>query len=108
MREDQRIRLQEVSERITEAAIRDADPDNWTASGKLLCDMDQKERGDANWCRKTAVQTVALLVRVQQALATANAGSTPSDPEKSEEDLIREAERRADELLAAGRKVAES
>jgi hypothetical protein len=106
MREDQRIRLLEVSERITEVAIRDADPDNWTGAGKLLGDMDQKERGDANWCRKTAVQTVALLVRVQQVLAAVPA--PPGEHEKSEDELIREAERRADELLAAGRKVAES
>lgn len=98
MREEQRIRLLEVSERLAEVTIRDADPDNWTAAGKLLCDMDQKERGDANWCRKTAVQSVALLVRVQQLLATPGPGK-PGDAEKSEEELIREAERQAEAML---------
>src|SRR5690606_14047553 len=97
MREDQRIRLLEVSERLAEVTIRDADPDNWTGAGKLLCDMDQKERGDANWCRKTAVQSVALLVRVQQVLA--DVPGKPEDKEKSEEELIREAERQAEAMI---------
>lgn len=101
MRKDQRERLAEASERLAEVVLRDIDPDNWTASGKTLLDMSKAERGDANWCRKTAAQSVALLVRVEQLLADPN-GAPPPPPdgeEESEEEKVRRAEAKASELL---------
>jgi hypothetical protein len=80
MREDQVKRLEDVSERLAEVALRDADPDNWTASDVPLVDMTRDQRGDANWCRKTAVQTVALLNQVQRLLLSTQApgGGAPA------------------------------
>lgn len=68
MREDQAKRLEDLEERLVEAAIADADPQNWSGAGQFLCDMDKATRGDAQWCRKTAVQTVALLAQVRRVI----------------------------------------
>ncbi len=84
MRTDQRIRLAEVAERLAEVVIRDADPDSWAAGDLTLAEMDREQRGDAAWCRKTAVQSVALLVRVESLLDVDPASPAPDDldPEK--------------------------
>lgn len=98
MRPDQRERLAAVSERLAEVVISDVDPANWTATGKTLAAMTQAERGDANWCRKTAVQSVALLVRVEALLAPAE-GAPPGGLEPDPEDQIARAEKGAAALL---------
>jgi hypothetical protein len=86
MRPDQRIRLAEVTERLAEAVILDADPDNWSAPGKTLADMTQDERGDAAWCRKTAVQSVTLLAKMLTLQATDEGGApAPTDPDPEAE-----------------------
>lgn len=97
MREDQRQRLADISEALAEVAIRDADPANWTAADKPLCDMTKEERGDAAWCRKTAVQSVALLGRLQQILRDTG-GKKPGDDDDPESDIKR-AEKEANKLL---------
>lgn len=97
MRPDQKKRLADVSERLTEIVINDADPDTWSGQGKLLGDMTKDERGDAAWCRKTAVQSVALLCRLQQLLRD-DAGGKGDGPDP--EDDIRRAEREAQKMLA--------
>ncbi len=96
MRPDQLQRLADVSERLAETVIVDADPDNWTATGMLLADMTQEQRGDAAWCRKTAVQSVALLIRVEQLLDPIKLQS-PNQPDPEAE--IKRAERAASEML---------
>lgn len=99
MRPDQLLRLAEVSERLAEVVIRDIDPESWgSAHASMLGDMTREERGDQAWCRKTAVQSVALLVRVEQLLTPA------SDPVESREMPdpeadIKRAERAATEML---------
>ncbi|MCS4235037.1 hypothetical protein [Stenotrophomonas sp. BIGb0135] len=97
MRPDQKKRLAEVSEKLAEVAINDADPANWTGDGKLLSQMTKEERGDAAWCRKTAVQSVALLGRLQQLLRDDTAGKGGNDPDP--EDDIRRAEQEAAKML---------
>lgn len=100
MRPDQRVRLATVSERLAEVVIADADPENWSANGKALVDMTKGERGDANWCRKTAVQSVALLVRVEQLLGQTEAQRQRSgDTEADTEAEIKRAEQAASALL---------
>lgn len=102
MREDQIKRLEDVSQRLAEVAIRDADPETWTASEVPLVDMTRDERGDANWCRKTAVQTLAVLAHVQRILTASPAPGAPgagSEVEASPEDQIARAERAANEML---------
>lgn len=89
MRPDQRIRLAEVTERLAEAVILDADPDNWTAPGKALADMSQEERGDAAWCRKTAVQSVTLLAKMLTLQAAGEDGTRPPDEPDPEAEIAR-------------------
>lgn len=99
MRPDQLTRLAEVSERLAEVVILDADPDSWTATGKTLGDMSKEERGDAKWCRQTAVQSVALLVRVQQLLEPAAPLAPGQNDLPDPEAEISRAERVASDML---------
>lgn len=94
MTPEQRARLDAVSRRIAEVAIRDADPDNWTGGDQPLSEMDRPTRGDAQWCRKTAVQTVALLARVETLLNGGPRGAS-DDPEAE----IAQAEKAANAAL---------
>ena len=61
--------------------------------------MNAQERGDALWCRKTAVQTVSLLIRVQQLLDPNGNDGEPKRDEYNPEADIKKAERAASELL---------
>lgn len=97
MRDDQRQRLADISEALAEVAIRDADPANWTAADKPLCGMTKEERGDAAWCRKTAVQSVALLGRLQQILRDTGGGKSGDDDDPASD--IKRAEKEARKLL---------
>lgn len=95
MRDDQRKRLQALSERMAEVALSDCDPDNWTAAGQLARDMTQQERGDAYWCRKNAATSLMLLEKLER-LVTIPEGA-PADPEheQSLDAQIAAAEKRA-------------
>ncbi|PZS48857.1 hypothetical protein [Stenotrophomonas maltophilia] len=97
MRDDQRQRLADIYEALAEVAIRDADPANWTAADKPLCDMTKEERGDAAWCRKTAVQSVALLGRLQLILRDTGGGKSGDDDDPASD--IKRAEKEARKLL---------
>lgn len=102
MREDQAKRLEDLEERLVEAAIADADPQNWSGAGQFLCDMDKATRGDAQWCRKTAVQTVALLAQVRRVIADYRAPELqkPRHPHDDDpEAAIASAEAAAAELI---------
>jgi len=100
MNEDQCRRLEAIEDKLLEVALQDADPANWSATGVLLCDMTKEQRGDAQWCRKTAVQTLALLNQVQRAVAAYRQPQKGVPPDDKDPDaLIREAERKASEML---------
>lgn len=64
MRRDQLERLIDLSERIAEVFIEEADPDTWNGAGQPLSTLSQEERGDRLWDKKNAIQTGALLARV--------------------------------------------
>ena len=64
MREDQYIRLQALGEKLAEAFIAEADPDQWSGAGKTPQEMDKGERGDRYWCKRNAAATGALFLRV--------------------------------------------
>lgn len=99
MREDQFRRLTDLSEKLTETVLRDADPDNWIGHGKTAAEMSKDERGDAVWCRKLAVQSLTVLGRVQHLLQNERdrGGRAPEEPDPEEE--IRRAEQEAARLL---------
>lgn len=99
MTPDQRTRLAAVSVKLAEVVIADVDPANWTANGITLGKMTKEQRGDAAWCRKTAVQSVALLVRVEQLLAPESGPHPPTSPPEDPEAEITRAEKRAAALV---------
>lgn len=99
MRKDQIERLNDLSERVAEQFILDADPDNWAGTGKTAADMDTAERGDAVWCRKLAVQTGALLARVRDLAEREKAGADPGTGDEVEAE-IKQYERKAKDILS--------
>lgn len=64
MRDDQYIRLQQLEEKLTEQFLSEADPINWTGDGVLPKDLTQQDRGDRYWCKKNAVATISLTIRI--------------------------------------------
>jgi hypothetical protein len=99
MTPNQIARLTDLQDRLVETVISDADPLNWTASGMTLAEMSAADRGDAAWCRKTAVLSVSLLIRVQQLLEPKVAAAAhPNDPDPEAD--IKRAERAASDMLA--------
>lgn len=96
MREDQVKRLQELSEKLADVFIYEADPAEWPGNGQSLADMSQQDRGNAYWAKKNAMATGGVL-RYTLDLIDKHAGSEPDDAEKDAdmEKRIKEAERRA-------------
>lgn len=106
MRPDQLEKLRQLSERMADRFILDADPANWTGSGLLTRDMTQQERGDAYWCRKAAMATGGVLRYTLDLIKQQDGGAlfgTPDDEAAREADLdrkITDAEKRAAQALA--------
>lgn len=61
MRPDQIQRINDLTERLADVFLVEADPANWSADGKRPVDMTSQERGDRHWCRKGAISTGAIL-----------------------------------------------
>lgn len=103
MRPDQLQRLQDLSEKLADRFLLEADPDEWPGNGKGPADLTQQERGDAYWCKKNAMATGGVL-RYTLDLAAKHGGPEPTEGDASREsDLdrsIKEAERRAAEAVA--------
>lgn len=57
---DQLAKLRQLSEKMVDVVLSDADPDNWTAPGVKLSDLNPLERGDRYWCGKNANQMIPL------------------------------------------------
>lgn len=99
LRPDQIERLQDLSEKLADRFLLEADPDEWPGSGKSPADLTQQERGDAYWCKKNAMATGGALRYTLDLIQKHNAPATgePEDPIK-DADLdakIKDAERRA-------------
>jgi hypothetical protein len=97
MRPDQLTRLQELSERLADAFILEADPTEWPGDGQSPADLTQEDRGNRYWCKKNAMATGAVLRYVLDVTAK------HTDPDnkgavKDEDDLdaqIKAAEKKA-------------
>jgi hypothetical protein len=95
MRDDQRKRLQDLSERLADSFLLEADPGEWPGDGRPPADLTQQERGDRYWCKKNAMATGGVLKFVLD--LQARTGAEGGDPER-ESDIdhrIAEAEKRA-------------
>lgn len=80
MRADQKARLEEISELLTEEFLTEADPREWPGAGKLPADWSQEERGDRHWTKKNAIGTAAVL-RSLHDLEDRHIKNTSSDPD---------------------------
>lgn len=80
MREDQYIRLQQLEERLTEQFLTEADPGNWTGDGILPRNLTQAERGDRYWCKKNAVATISLTIRIGSLMGMIQRRDDPPAP----------------------------
>jgi hypothetical protein len=102
MRADQIARLRELSEKLADVVLEEADPAEWPGAGTPLAALTQQERGDRFWCKRNASATFALLERSESMLADATEigqhGRLHDRPEL--EDQIRDAEKRASAAVA--------
>lgn len=111
MRTDQIQRLAELSEKLADAVILDADPERWVGYGKPASQMTKEERGDAYWCRKVASSTISVLLRVERVVQECRGGNDTGQPDEDAEmekevaSAEKEAERLLDELQKRSRKA---
>ena len=106
MTPDQLKRLNELSEKLAEVALSDADPENWIGYGALPMDLTQADRGDAVWCRKVALSTISVLGRVvtlvtQETWNKAQGGRTSPPGVKTGEERLLDDEVKAAEKEGA-------
>ena len=97
MRPDQIARLHELSEKLADSFIAEADPADWPGSGRSTANLTQQERGDAYWCKRNAMATGGVL-RYTLDLIEHHATPMSDQAEDHEADMdrnIRDAERRA-------------
>lgn len=107
MREDQRARLAELSEKLADVVLEEADPALWPGAGTPLADMSKDDRGDRYWCKKNAAATFALLERTLSTMDHQKALFI--SPEEADEDMaarVRARENEAAKVLAKAMKKA--
>lgn len=110
MRLDQYAKLQDLAEKLTDAFIAEADPDQWPGAGLTPTAMDQQTRGDRYWCKKNAAATLSVIVRttsligiIQQRsnLIPPDGEGAPAETEDTSMDAeMKAAEKEAGKLLA--------
>ena len=64
MRKDQFEKLQGMAEKLTDVILAEVDCDNWPGANLPIEEHDKTIRGDRYWCKKNAVATVALAIRI--------------------------------------------
>lgn len=104
MREDQKIMLAELSEKLADVFLMEADPANWSGAGKLPVDLTREERGDRKWDKQNAMATGGVLRYVMDVTDAARERKIDDDPEQAKRDAdldrqIREATKRADDAM---------
>jgi hypothetical protein len=104
MRPDQIARLNDLSEKLADRFLVEADPVEWPGGGATPADMTQQERGDSYWCKKNAMATGGVL-RYTLDLVKSHSAPGGDDAEGASKDAdmdkkINEAERRAAAAVA--------
>lgn len=100
MRPDQLQRLQELSEKLADVVLEEADPAEWPGANTPLASLSQQERGDRYWSKKNAAATFALLERTTSLLTDAKdlRNNRPEDDADMEKQIAAK-EREASKLL---------
>jgi len=106
VRDDQYIKLKALSEKLTDVALIEADPANWSGEGADLSKAERGVRGDRYWCKKNAAATLTMLMKIHSLTGMIERGLLlpPAEPagDGGESDLdkeVRAAEREATSLL---------
>jgi hypothetical protein len=105
MRPDQYSKLQDLSARLVDVFVQEAEPENWPGHDVLPAEMDQQTRGDRYWCKKNAVATLSLICRMDNLAHTSKtpAGAGLGNDDPASENLldaeIKAAEKDATKLL---------
>lgn len=100
MRPDQIQRLQDLSEKLADVVLEEADPDTWPGAGIPLADMTTEDRGNRYWSKKNAAATFSLLDRTESILANAKEpGKSRPEEDDDMEKQIAAKEREAAKLL---------
>lgn len=116
MREDQYLKLQGLHAKLVDVALNEADPDNWSGQGVPAKDLTQQDRGDRYWCKKNAVATISLAIRIDTLLGkvqgygvapgAGDSGDTEAEAAAGLLDAeVNAAEREAKKLLAKFQKA---
>lgn len=100
MRPDQLQRLNDLSEKLADAFLVEADPSEWPGDGKSPADISQQERGDRYWCKKNAMATAGVLRFALDLTAKAPPGETDHARDSDMDRKIAEAEKRASAAVA--------
>lgn len=100
MRPDQIQRLSDLSEKLADVVLEEADPDTWPGAGIPLADMTTEDRGNRYWSKKNAAATFALLERTASLLSDVQTvgGKERNDDEDLEKQIAAK-EREAAKLL---------
>lgn len=104
MRPDQKARLDEIAELLTEEFLNEADPREWPGAGTPPGAWTRDERGDRVWCKRNAVATGAVIRSLTdiEDRHMKNLSKDPETQESRDEDLdrhINNYERQAAKLL---------
>jgi hypothetical protein len=100
MRPDQLQRIADLSEKLAEVVLEEADPDTWPGAGVPLAEMSNDQRGNRYWAKKNAAATFALLERTASLLADVK--TVGNDRHKDDDELdaqIRSKEKEAAKML---------
>ena len=105
MREDQHKSLQDLSEKLTDVAIKEIDPDQWPGSQIPIDQQDSKIRGDRYWHKKNGVATISLIMRINNLVdvvrknSAAGVGAAAVDDADELDQDIKACEKQADDLM---------
>lgn len=104
MRPDQIQRLQDLSEKLADVVLEEADPAEWPGANMPLAALSQQERGNRYWCKKNAAATFALLERTSSLLTDSKdlRNHRPDDDADMEKQIAakeREAAKMLDKVL---------
>lgn len=109
MREDQRARLAELSEKLADVVLEEADPALWPGAGQALADITAAQRGDRYWCKKNAAATFSLLERsigLMEKVSAPGDQDDAGDLDKQITSAEKEAAKLLDKVTGAARKAA--
>lgn len=99
MRPDQLARMQELSEKLADVVLEEADPAEWPGAGVPLAALTQQERGDRYWCKKNAAATFSLLERTASLMGSNSIGISARPDDEELDKQIAAKEREAAKLL---------